>query len=125
MTAARHHDVVTAEIPNRPEPALHHPVIRKFAIGTDDERPTSEVVATAARIVDAALKFTSYPEFSVDDDGALSIDLRLSNGLRMLAELTIDGTLDVGIYDDRNPDRRASEVKYLPRATAEDLIRLL
>ncbi len=103
----------------------HHPIVQKFAIGTSGERLPSEVVAIAERIIDAALEFTSSPEFSVDEDGALSIDLRLSNGLRMLAELPIDGTLDIGTYDDRDPNRRAREIEYLPSATAEDLIRLL
>ncbi len=102
-----------------------HPVVRKFATGLDDKRPTSEVIDTAGRITAAALQCTSAPEFSLDDDGSLSIDLRLSNGLRMLAELPIDGTLDVGVYDDRNPYQQAIETAYLSSATAEDLINLL
>ena len=103
-----------------------HPAVREFAAaGVDGACPSAAVVATAARIIAAALERTVDPEFSVDDDGALSIDLRLSNGLRMLAELPVDGTLDVGTYDDRNADRRAREVAYLPNATAADLIALL
>ena len=73
----------------------------------------------------AAIERTVDSEISVDDDGALSIDLRLSNGLRLLAELPIDGMLDIGVYDDRDVNRRAKEVKYLPNATAEDLFALL
>ena len=102
-----------------------HPVVSEFARGADGAQPGDEVIATAARIVQAAIELTADPEFSVDDDGALSIDLRLTSGMRMLAELPIDGTLDVGVYDDRELDRRAQEVKYLPSATPEDLIALL
>ena len=98
-----------------------HPVVRQFAIGVD----RYAVIVTAERIVQAAIEMTTEPEFSVDDDGALSIDLRLSNGLRLLAELPIDGTLDVGVYDDRDASQRAREVEYLPAATADDLIALL
>lgn len=98
-----------------------HPVVREFAIGVDRH----EVIVTAERIVQAAIEMTAAPEFSMDDDGALSIDLRLSNGFRLLAELPIDGTLDLGVYDDRDASQRAREVEYLPDATADDLIALL
>ena len=109
---------------DEPEAELHHSV-QEFAAGIDGVQPSDEVIDTAVRIVTAALQFTRDPEFSIDDDGALSIDLRLSSGLRMLAELPIDGTLDVGIYDDRDAAQRVREVEYLPSATAEDLISLL
>ena len=102
-----------------------HPAVSEFAQGIDGVQPSDAVVAMATRIVQAALDRTTEPEFSVDDDGALSVDLRLSNGLRLLAELPIDGTLDVGVYDDRDANRRAHEVEYLPSATAEELIALL
>ena len=102
-----------------------HPVIQEFALGADGILPNHDVVNMAERIVQAAIEQTIKPEFSIDDDGALSVDLRLANGLRMLAELPIDGALDVGVYDDRDADRRAREVEYLPNATAEELINLL
>ena len=79
----------------------------------------------AIRITEAALESTVEPEISVDEDGALSLDLRLPNGLRMLAELPVDGSLDVGIYDDRDTNQRAREVEHLSNATADDLIALL
>ena len=102
-----------------------HPVVQEFALGIDGVLPSRDVVATAACIVVAALERTTEPEFSVDDDGSLSFDLRLSNGLRLLAELPIDGTLDVGVYDDGDANQRVREVEYLPSATAEELIDLL
>ena len=102
-----------------------HPAVIEFARGTDNATPSAEVIETAQRITEAALADTVEPEISVDEDGALSLDLRLSSGLRMLAELPIDGSLDVGIYDDRDSSQRAREVEYLSDATADDLIALL
>ena len=102
-----------------------HPEVLAFARGAGDMMPTAEVIETATRITEAALENTVEPEVSVDGDGALSFDLRLSNGFRMLAELPIDGSLDVGVYDDRDPNQRAREVEYLNDATADDLIALL
>ena len=102
-----------------------HAVIKDFALGADGSKPTAGVLAMTTNIVAAALEFATDPEFSVDEDGAFSLDLRLSNGMRMLAELPIDGTLDVGIYDDRDSTQPAREVEYLFNATADDLIALL
>ena len=73
-----------------------HPAVIEFARGTDNATPSAEVIETAQHITEAALADTVEPEISVDEDGALSLDLRLSSGLRMLAELPIDGSLDVG-----------------------------
>ena len=115
--------VITTPVAD-PENALHH-VVHEFALGVDGLKPAAGVIAVASRIVVSALERTTEPEFSVDDDGALSVDLRLSNGLRLLAELPIDGTLDVGVYDDRDANQRAREVEYLSSATAEELIALL
>ena len=102
-----------------------HPAVIEFARGVDGVSPVADVIETAQHITEAALAGTVEPEISVDEDGALSLDLRLSNGLRMLAELPIDGSLDVGIYDDRDSGQRAWEVEYLSNATADDLIALL
>ncbi len=102
-----------------------HPAVVEFARGVDGVSPVADVMETAIRITKAALAGTVEPEISVDEDGALSLDLRLSSGLRMLAELPIDGSLDVGIYDDRDSGQRAREVEYLSDATADDLIALL
>ena len=77
------------------------------------------------QIAKAAMQQTIEPEISVGEDGALSFDLRLSNRLRMLAELPIVGPLNVGIYDDRDVSQRAQVVEYLPNASTEELIALL
>lgn len=102
-----------------------HPAVRKFAQGLDGATPNADTVTMATRIVAAAYAHTTEPEFNVDHDGALAIDLRTTHELRLLAELTTDGTLDVGVYHDRNPGARAQEVAYLPNATADELIILI
>lgn len=101
-----------------------HPVVNEFAKGVDGAQPGDAVIAMSIRIVQAAIELTTDPEFAVDDDGALSIDLRLTSGMRLLAELPIDGTLDVGVYDDRGLDQRVREVRFLSSTTVEELINL-
>ncbi len=101
-----------------------HPVVQEFAEGIDGICPAPDVAAIAERIVQAAIEKTVEPEFLVDSDGALSIDLRLVNGLRALAELTIDGILDAGFYDDSDSSQHAVEVEYMPQAMADEIIRL-
>ena len=41
-----------------------------------------------------------------------------------MAELTINGDLDAGFYQDSDDGLDATEVKYVPDATAEELIAL-
>ena len=101
-----------------------HPVVQEFAEGIDGICPAPDVAAIAERIVQAAIEKTVEPEFLVDSDGALSIDLRLVNGLRVLAELTIDGIIDAGFYDDSDRSQHAIEVEYMPQAMADEIIGL-
>ena len=95
-----------------------HPAIREFAEGVDGERPSPEVVEMARRITLAAVDKTIEPEISVDVDGALSFDLRLANGLLLMAELEIRGGLDASIYD----DKQGVLIKRLRNATDSELI---
>ena len=97
-----------------------HPVVREFALGVDGRQPTASAVDMATRIVTAAVERTADSEISVDVDGALSFVLRLNDGRLVLAELNPDGSIDASRYD----DDRGTNVKRLPRATAEDLINL-
>ena len=57
-------------------------------------------------------------KITLDVDGALSFDLRLSKGWLVLAELDPDGTLDASIYD----DRQGILIKRLPHTTDSELI---
>ena len=71
-----------------------------------------------AKLIALATSKTVEPEITVDVDGALSLDLRLSNGWLVLAELGVDGALDASIYDDEDV-----LIKRLPATTASELIR--
>lgn len=96
-----------------------HPAVQEFAEGIGDARPKPDVVEMAQRITMAAIEKTIEPEVSVDVDGALSFDLRLANGLLLMAELSVNGELDAGIID----DKQGAIVGRLRNATAEELIR--
>ena len=69
-----------------PQSAIH-----AFSNGLKDKRPTQAVIDIASRITEEALAKTVDPEITVDVDGALSFDLRLANGLLILAELDLYG----------------------------------
>lgn len=96
-------------------------IVREFAAGVDGVKPDRSVVDKADRLVAAAMQGTTEPEFAVDVDGALSFDLRLSNGLLLLAELSSAGNLDASVYDDAAGER----VRRLPRATEAQFMELL
>ena len=96
-------------------------IVREFAAGVDGVRPGRSVVDKADRLVQAALQGTIEPEIAFDVDGALSFDLRLSNGLLLLAELSIAGNLDASVYNDAAGER----VQRLPQATAAQFMELL
>ena len=99
--------------------------VEKFKNGIDGEEPTKDVIDTALQIAQAAVELTADPEFFFDSDGSLSFDLRLSNGQRLMAELTIYGELDAGFYDDAHDELYAKEVRYFSQTTAQELIRFL
>ena len=102
------------------------PEIQEFAIGVDGVRPSVEVVSVAARIAQAALEHTVSPEITVDDEGGdIEFDLRLTDGLLVMANLFPDGTIDASVYD----DSRGIPVKTVKRmrrdtTSEQDLIRL-
>ena len=74
----------------------------------------------AVRITEAALDKTVEPEVTLDVDGALSFDLRLTNGLLILAELDVYGGLDASVYD----DHEGILVQRLAQTTESELIGL-
>ncbi len=90
-----------------------------FAKGLDGEGLEDWVVNMAARIVKAALDKTVEPEVTVDVDGALSFDLRLTDGRLVLAELEPGGALDASVYD-----QQGVNVGRLRQATEADLVAL-
>ena len=100
--------------------ATTHPAIRAFSQGLEGVRPTFAVIDAASRIAATALDKTVEPEITVDVDGALSFDLRLADGLLVLAELDVNGNLDASVYD----DRKGVLVKRLAQTTHSELIAL-
>ena len=89
--------------------------VREFSMGLDGDRPDNHVVDLADRLIQETRAQTEEPEITIDVDGALSFDLRLTSGLLMFAELAIDGTLDVTVLNDSGPGARL--VKHLPAVT--------
>lgn len=102
-------------------PAALPPIVQEFAAGLDGVIPSPETVAIAGRLAQAVLSYTAEPALAVDVDGALSFDLRLTNGLLLLAELSVAGTLDAGVY----APAAGKEIRHFPRATADQLLDLL
>lgn len=114
-------DTAGVSSPVKSEERSHSAILREFAAGVEVVRPGRSVVAMANRLVKAALQRTVAPEIAVDVDGALSFDLRLSNGLLLLAELSVNGNLDASVYADAAGER----AQRLPRATEGQFMELL
>ena len=97
-----------------------HPAVAEFAAGVEGcPPPVPGVAAMGAELVRAASKL-NQPGFSVDVDGALSIDLLRADGCRVMAELTVDGRLFASVY---NPD--GERVHRRRDATAAEFAALL
>ena len=97
--------------------------VKTFSQGFKGEIPSGDTVRMGNQIVKAAIKQTVESEFYVDDsDGALGFMLRLKNGLLLLAELSIDGTLSGGTYDDNK--EAGTQIEFLPNATVEQMANL-
>ena len=77
----------------------------------------------ASVLVTAAEQRTYQPEITIDVDGALSFDLRLTSGLLMFAELTIEGNLDITILNDRG--QTTFVVRHLSPATESQFFQQL
>ena len=78
-------------------------VIAEFARGVSGfPAPAQSAVDIARRLVRIASSRIEEPEISVDMDGELSFDLPRDDGYQVFAELSIDGRLDVGVYDEKN-----------------------
>lgn len=96
-------------------------LVHKFSKGIDGKIPNEFTINNAQQIIRAALSKNNNAEFIVDNDGALSINIRANNGMRILAELNIDGILDAGFYND-DVTKTVIEVEYLSQITVQDLI---
>ena len=99
------------------------PRVREFSSGMDGRTPGFDVVDLAGALVREAEQRTHQPEITIDVDGALSFDLRLTSGLLMFAELAIDGKLDITILNDTGPE--SFVVTHLSGATEAQFIEQL
>ena len=107
------------------ETALDLPaVVRKFAKGVGDIRPISTVVKEAARVVQAAIKYTSLSHITVDDeDGDLDFDFRNGDNQVVMANFFPDGTIDASVYDDSDGiPVRVRRIQRRSETSADDLI---
>ena len=92
----------------------------EFSLGLDGNRPDDHIVDLADRLVLEARQQTDEPEITIDVDGALSFDLRLTSGLLMFAELAIGGTLTITILNDSGRETRV--VRHLLAATESEFV---
>ncbi|MCY4483452.1 MAG: hypothetical protein OXC12_11290 [Spirochaetaceae bacterium] len=89
----------------------------------DGRTPGVDVVDLARALVRGAEQRTHQPEITIDVDGALSFDLRLTSGLLMFAELAIDGKLDITIVNDSGQESFVA--KHLSDATEGQFVEQL
>ena len=107
-----------------------HPVVQAFANGFEGILPTKDTLEAASRLVEAAIEKAKASEIEVDEtNGAVSFEIRLSNGHLVVGEFSVKGDLHVNVYADEHPDPDAGLdeiwVSHMPQATAADLIALL
>ena len=97
-----------------------HPVARQFADGIGEEQPDLLMVEVVDRIIRSVIEKTVGPEYSVDEDGALSFEALLSGGLFIMCEVSMVGNINAGLY--QGPD--GDLVDFLVRPTLEQLLEL-
>ena len=102
----------------RENPLLYS--VRKFALGLSGIQPDYAVVEMAERIVWAVHDFTLGSCITIDDEGGeLDLQLRLNNGLLVMANLFPDGTIDASVYDD-SQGIPVKTVKRMKRSTTSE-----
>ena len=86
----------------RDYPAGIRTPLQQYIVGIEEVRPPDSAVRLAAHFVWQSVRRSTKTEIDFDEeDGSLLFDLRLPNGLLLMAELYSDGTLYVGVHDDR------------------------
>ena len=95
--------------------------VKEFAAGFGRNKPTDSTVRMANRVFREATKLAVEYDFYVDDsDGAFGVMLRLQNGVLLLAELSVDGILSGGTYN----EEEGSQIEFLSNATVEQMVNL-
>ena len=119
----------TEESETQVKPTIH-PILGVFAESLKGVLHSDNTLEKASRIIHAAVEKATAKEIGVDaTDGALSFELRTSKGYLVSGELSIDGELQVNVYNDRHTSATAPIediwIDYMPHASAEDVIGLL
>jgi hypothetical protein len=98
-----------------------HPVAAEFALGSDGVTPEQSVVNMVDRVIRVVIEKAEDAECSVDDDGALSFETTLPDGLFIMCEVSLAGNINAGLYRDGTA---VDLVKFLPYMTERDLLDL-
>ena len=97
-----------------------HSVAREFSSGANGIVPNTDTVNMVDRIIRTVIDKTKGAEYSVDDDGALSFEAPLSNGLFIMCEVSLLGNINAGLYDGPDGDLDT----FLARTTEVHLMNL-
>ena len=122
-------EVVEKVIPIRHSPTRQYPVnpwtpLQQYIVGIDEDRPSDNAAKLAVHLAQQAIWRSTKTEIDFDDeDGSLLFDLRLPNGLLLMAELYSDGTLYVGVHDDRG-EGESKLVEWLENPAQSKIIEL-
>ena len=99
---------------------LLHPVASQFAAGIEGEKPKQHVTAMVDRVIRVVLEKGYGTEYSVDEDGALSFEALLANGVFIMCEVSLNGHINAGLYEGADGDL----LEFLVHPTEEQLLRL-
>ncbi len=111
-------EVTDVNVPIRQSTTRDYPAgtqtpLHQYIAGIDEVRPPESAIRLAAHFVWLSTWRSTKTEIDFDDDdGSLLFDLRLPNGLLLMAELYSDGALYVGVHDDRS-DGESRLVEWL------------
>ena len=95
--------------------------LQQYIVGIEGTTPTLSTIRMAIHFVEQAIGWSYKTEIDFDDDdGSLLFDLRLLNGLLLMAELYPSGTLYVGVHDDRG-EGYSKLVKWLENPSEEQI----
>ena len=101
-----------------------HPELVRFSAGTEPQKPDQETVKRARELISEAEGRTNAQDFYVDeDDGSLGFMMRLKDGNLMLGEISRDGRMSGGTYQD-GPGR-GREMEFRGDATSEQMMRMM
>jgi hypothetical protein len=75
-----------------------HPVAAEFALGSDGVTPEQSVVNMVDRVIRVVIEKAEDAECSVDDDGALSFETTLPDGLFIMCEVSLAGNINAGLF---------------------------